>query len=203
VEGRLEGEAGPIVRPWYRAAVARDGDGSLVRRAQRGSPDAVEALVRRHWDGAHRAAFLIVRDPAAAEDIAQEALLAAVRAIDSFDRRRPFAPWLHRIVVNRALDWLRAGRRRPELSVALPPEPPVANRPATTADSDVSGDLATELDRLDPDSRVIVVLRHVLDYRSSEIGAMLNLPAATVRTRLRRALERLQVALDTPTGGDL
>ncbi|MGZ5338913.1 MAG: sigma factor, partial [Thermoleophilaceae bacterium] len=50
---------------------------------------------------AHRAAFLIVHDAAAAEDIAQEAFLAAVRARHRFDRRRPFGPLLHRIVVGR------------------------------------------------------------------------------------------------------
>jgi RNA polymerase sigma factor (sigma-70 family) len=76
----------------------------------------VETLVRRHWDAAHRTAFLIVQDTAAAEDIAQEAMLAAVRAIDGFDRRRPFRPWLHRIVVNRSLDWVKARQRRPEVS---------------------------------------------------------------------------------------
>jgi RNA polymerase sigma-70 factor, ECF subfamily len=93
-----------------------DGERSLVRAAQRGSPDAIEALVRANWDAAHRAAFLIVHDAGAAEDICQEAMLAAVRAIDGFDRRRPFRPWLHRIVVNRALDWLRAQRRRAEVA---------------------------------------------------------------------------------------
>jgi len=101
----------PPVRPWYRVASPRD-EAALIRQARSGSADAVEALVRRHWDGAHRAAFLIVHDAGAAEDIAQEAMLAAVRSIDRFDRRRPFKPWLHRIVVNRSLDWLRARARR-------------------------------------------------------------------------------------------
>ena len=76
---------------------------ALIRQAKRGSADAVEALVRRHWDGAQRTAFLIVHDAAAAEDIAQESLLAALERIDRFDRRRPFRPWLHRIVVNLSL----------------------------------------------------------------------------------------------------
>ena len=105
------------MRRRYRAALARSDDSSLIREAQRNSPAAVEALVRRHWDSAHRTAFLIVHDAGVAEDIVQEAIVAAVRAIDSFDRRRPFAPWLHRIVVNRALDWLRLRQRRPEVEL--------------------------------------------------------------------------------------
>jgi RNA polymerase sigma-70 factor (ECF subfamily) len=79
----------------------------LVREAQNGSEDALEELFRRHWRATHRAAYLIVHDSAAAEDIAQESFLAAIRALDRFDRRRPFGPWLHRIVVNRSIDWAR------------------------------------------------------------------------------------------------
>src|ERR671938_305868 len=98
-----------------------------VHEAQRGSERALESLFRRHWPGAYRAAYLVVHDAAAAEDIAQEAFLAAVRSLDRFDRRRPFAPWLHRIVVNRAIDWTRARRLRAEVElgdhVPAPPAP--------------------------------------------------------------------------------
>ena len=85
-----------------------------IRGAQRGSVSDLETLFREHWPRAYRAAYLVVHDAAAAEDIAQDGFLAAVDALDRFDRRRPFAPWLHRIVVNRALDWARreALRRR-------------------------------------------------------------------------------------------
>src|ERR671937_2286469 len=85
-----------------------------VRGAQRGSVSDLEALFRLHWPRAYRAAYLVVHDSAAAEDIAQEAFLAALRSLDRFDRRRPFGPWLHRIVVNRAIDWARARAIRAE-----------------------------------------------------------------------------------------
>src|SRR3954466_4432438 len=88
---------------------------ALVRAAQAGSVDAMERLYRAHWPRAYRAAYLVVHDSAGAEDIAQEAFLAAVRALDRFDRRRPFGPWLHRIVVNRAIDWARARSLRGEV----------------------------------------------------------------------------------------
>src|SRR5881409_1533549 len=94
-----------------------------VRRAQAGSASDFEALFRAHWGPAYRAAYLVVRDSAAAEDIAQEAFLAAVRALDRFDRRRPFGPWLHRIVVNRAIDWARRRELRRELGADDAPEP--------------------------------------------------------------------------------
>lgn len=87
----------------------------LVRAAQRGDGDAFAALFRAHWPMAHRAAWLIVRDERLAEDVAQEAFLAAVGALDRFDRRRPFAPWLRTIVVRRAIDAARAVAVRREV----------------------------------------------------------------------------------------
>ena len=107
------------------------GDAALVRAAQRGSADAFAELFRRHWPRAHRAAWLVVHDAAAAEDVAQEAFLSVLRSLDRFDRRRPFAPWLHRIVVNRAIDWARAHELRRELAAAGAAEPPRAAAPAT------------------------------------------------------------------------
>jgi RNA polymerase sigma-70 factor, ECF subfamily len=181
------------VRRWYRPE-GRD-EATLIRQARNGSADAVETLVRRHWDGAHRTAFLIVQDAGAAEDIAQEAMLAAVRAIDGFDRRRPFRPWLHRIVVNRSLDWLRARQRRAEVSGEL-----AAGAEAPAHTEAMSGDLMAALRALDPEQRALVVLRHVLGYRSSELARMLDLPPATVRTRLARALHRLRSLLEGEEG---
>jgi RNA polymerase sigma-70 factor, ECF subfamily len=182
------------VRPWYRAAGGRD-EAALIRQARSGSADAVETIVRRHWDGAHRTAFLIVQDAAAAEDIAQEAMLSAVRAIDAFDRRRPLRPWLHRIVVNRSLDWLRARERRAEVSAELAPTAGATPAEALPA-NELSGELMAALRALDPDQRALVVLRHVLGYRSSELAGMLDIPAATVRTRLARALHQLRSLLE-------
>ena len=101
--------------------LSRRGDAALVRAAQGGSSEAVEELFRRHWPAVHRSAWLVVHDAAAAEDIAQEAFVSALRALDRFDRRRPLAPWLHRIVVNRAIDFARARASRSSFSTAPPP----------------------------------------------------------------------------------
>src|SRR2546430_7028135 len=96
-------------------AGSRGDERAWIRGAQSGSVPDLEALFRHHWPRAYRAAYLVVHDAAAAEDIAQEAFLAALRALDRFDRRRPFGPWLHRIVVNRAIDWARARALRGEV----------------------------------------------------------------------------------------
>lgn len=165
-----------------------------IRAAQAGSHEAMEALFRAHWSRAHRAAFLIVQDGAAAEDIAQEAFLAAIRALDRFDRRRPFGPWLHRIVVNRAIDWSRARTLRREVAEPAEREAPPA-RPSGWSD-----DVIAALGALDPDQRAAVVLRHLLEYTPGEIAKLLEVPRGTVNSRLRRALDRLALELDQGEG---
>ena len=169
----------------------RRSEAALVRAAQAGSEDAVAELFDRHWDAAHRAAYLITHDRAAAEDIAQEAFLAALRALPRFDRRRPLRPWLNRIVANRAIDWARARQLRREVGAdaarELPgPEP----APATWPDH-----VAAALARLPPEQRAVVVLRHLLELTPREIAELLALPQGTVNSRLRRGLDALGGAL--------
>jgi RNA polymerase sigma-70 factor, ECF subfamily len=154
---------------WRRAT-----DAALVRAARRGSEEAMAELFERHWSRMHRAALLITGDAAAAEDIAQEAFLAAIRALDRFDLRRPLGPWLHRIAVNRAIDWSRARALRREVSGA-----------------GIDEELLAALQELAVEQRAVVVLRYVLDLTPGEIAAQLDLPRGTVNSRLRRGLDAL------------
>jgi RNA polymerase sigma-70 factor, ECF subfamily len=160
-------------------------EGMLLRSAQAGSVDAFDELFREHWPNAYRAALLVVHDQAAAEDIAQEAFLGAIRALDRFDRRRPFAPWLHRIVVNRAIDWSRARAARRESDLD-------GERPAPDQRRDVGDEVMAALAALSPEHRAVVVLRHLLGYSPGEIAEQLDLPRGTVNSRLRRGLDDLK-----------
>ena len=160
-----------------------------VKGAQAGSAADLERLFRAHWPLAFRAAVLVVRDAAAAEDIAQESFLAAVRALDRFDRRRPFGPWLHRIVVNRAIDWTRTRALRAE--VRADAAVPATDEPR---DSDAPA-LVAALAGLSPEHRAVIVLRHLLDYSPGEIADILELPRGTVNSRLRRGLDQLREAI--------
>jgi len=166
-----------------------------IRGAQDGSVADLEELFRHHWPRAYRAAYLVVHDAAGAEDIAQESFLAAIRNLDRFDRRRPFGPWLHRIVVNRAIDWARARALRREVgdaalgSFAAPPR----------AEGQSAERLADALAELSPEHRAVIVLRHLLQYTPGEIADLLDLPRGTVNSRLRRGLDTLAERL----GGEL
>jgi RNA polymerase sigma-70 factor (ECF subfamily) len=179
-----------------RETVTRRRERELLRGAQNGSADALEALFRHHWPRAHRAAYLVVHDSGAAEDIAQEGFLAAVRSLDRFDRRRPFGPWLHRIVVNRAIDFARARALRRELHG----DEWLAGEAAGELDGQPSGPLMDALAGLSPERRAVVVLRYLLDFTPGEIARALELPRGTVNSRLRRGLDTLQELLREEEG---
>jgi RNA polymerase sigma-70 factor (ECF subfamily) len=166
---------------------------ALIRAAKKGSPEALEELARAHWPTAYRLARGITADSHAAQDVAQEALMAAIRNLDRFDRRRPLAPWLDRIVTNRALDWVRARGRRDETQ--LPEALQSVDEPRETALSD---ELSVALSSLGPTERAVVVLRHALGYSSEEIARMLDLRPGTVRSHLHRALTRLRERVTSP-----
>lgn len=171
-------------------APRRDSDASdrdLMRAAHRGSGTAAEALVERHWRPAQRIAYAILGDAHAAEDVTQEAMLSLLDNLGRFDRRRAFEPWLHRIVTNRALDWLRSRERRAEVvPIVAPAPPPAGGDPALTA----------ALASLPPERRAVVVLRHVGGYGTNEIARMLGLRRGTVGSRLRRGLDQLRTHLE-------
>src|SRR3954451_4017146 len=162
-----------------------------VRGARDGSALALDELFKAHWPAAHRAAYLIVQDSAAAEDIAQEAFLAAIRALDRFDRRRPFGPWLHRIVVNRAIDHARSRAIRREVGAELVPE-----AAAAAPDRGFSDATMAALAALPPEHRGVVVMRHLLEYTPGEIARALDLPRGTVNSRLRRGLDTLSRVME-------
>jgi RNA polymerase sigma-70 factor, ECF subfamily len=161
-------------------------DGELVAASARGSRDAAAELFSRHWPGAWRLAWGITGRREMADDVAQDAFERAFAALARFDRARPFAPWLHRIVVNRALDLLRRERRLVGLDRAESIPDPAA---------DVSADTRALLDAitsLSEQRRVVVMLRFGLGYTPREMAGMLGVPVGTIHSRLARALEDLR-----------
>ena len=115
-----------------------------------------------------------------------------MRALDHFDRSRPFGPWLHRIVVNRAIDVARARALRSEVEALE------AVSPSASEDSPgqpYSEELMAALARLSPEHRAVVVLRYLLEFTPGEIAGALDLPRGTVNSRLRRGLDKLRVTL--------
>jgi RNA polymerase sigma-70 factor (ECF subfamily) len=165
----------------------------LIALAREGSPSAAAELVELHWRKAWRAAYAVTGHRALADDAAQEGVLRAMRALDTFDGRGPFWPWLKRIVVNRAIEELRHERR---LTTAERRYEELWGRPDTEAPGDPSGEIAAAVAGLTPVRRLVVVLHYWLDYSVEEIAAQLELPIGTVASRLSRALAQLRSSLE-------
>ncbi len=166
----------------------RPSDDQLLEAIRAGSRTAWGDLFSRHADAAWRTAFAIVRDHARAEDVVQDAFVRAIRAAERFDRQ-PAVPALaaahrHEPRTRRAAPRaVRDARRRR------------ARRRDRDADDDPA-DIRGAIARLDPDRRVVVVLRYWLDLSPTEIADRLGVPVGTVGSRLARALDDLGADLE-------
>lgn len=163
-------------------------DGALVRAARRGDRDAANALAERYWDDAWRAAYAITGRVDLADDVAQDAFERAFLHLDRLDDRRPFRPWLHRIVLNRTLDLLRAERRRG--AVEITPEI------AAPLDDTGHGPFMDMVAGLPLERRIPVVLRYLLDYTPAEIAELTDTPVGTIGSRISRALADLRATME-------
>lgn len=164
--------------------------------------DAFEGLVTPHLSAMLRVARVMVGADDA-EDVAQEAVTSAWRRWDGLRDAGAARAWLLRITVNACLNWRRAHNIPTErYTLSLEEEPPQIGQIARTrADDPGASDHADRLDlrqalaALEPESLQLIGLRYFAGLDSSEIGAMLGVPPATVRTRLRRALSLLRQRL--------
>jgi RNA polymerase sigma factor (sigma-70 family) len=172
----------------------------LVLRARRGDPRAFEELVTPHREVAFRVAYLITRNPADAEDAAQDALVKAWRALGRFRAGAPLRPWLLQIVANEARNRGRASGRRARLALKA-----AADSSGGAAPSPEEATLAGEerellldaLEQLPDDARLVLECRYLLELSELETAAALGLRRGTVKSRTARALERLREAYAT------
>jgi RNA polymerase sigma-70 factor, ECF subfamily len=157
-----------------------------VRAARDGDREALDRVLRALWPRAFRIAVGVVRDPALAEDAAQDALVLVATRLDRLRDPAAFPSWSGRIAVNAATAVLR--RTRDERR--QPSDLPVAFEDASADRID----LLRALDTLPLWLRVPLVLRYVDGMSSREIGAALRTPSATVRFRLALGRRRLAAA---------
>ena len=177
----------------------------LAALAARGDSGAFEALMRRHNRMLFRTARAILRDDAEAEDALQEAYLQAYRSLASFRGEAQVSTWLARIVANEALQRLRKQTRRAEIvplqSSAAPEMEHVMDTdnestPHSRAErAEVRRLLESQIDALPEAYRTVFMLRAVEELSVEETAAVLDIPAATVRTRLFRARSMLRETL--------
>ena len=184
----------------------RDIDQQLVARAQRGEKHAFELLVAKYQRRLLRLISRLVRDPAEAEDVAQEAFIKAYRALPQFRGDAAFYTWLYRIGVNTAKNFLVSqGRRAPtstekdaedaetfedgeQLRDINTPESLLMSRQVATA-------VNVAMERLPEELRTAVTLREIEGLSYDEIAEVMNCPIGTVRSRIFRAREAIALEL--------
>ncbi len=178
-------------------------DAEAIQRLKRGDIHGLERLVRQYYAQAVRAAILVTRDRALAEDVAQSAFLRVCERIDQFDIDRPFAPWFLRLVVNAAVDAVKKRGRELSLdaleaadddqSAAEPLLVDPGLRPEDAAsEAEMQATVRAALARLSPEQRAVVVLRYYLGYTEAEMADLLTAPRGTIKSRLNAARTRLR-----------
>jgi RNA polymerase sigma-70 factor (ECF subfamily) len=172
-----------------------DDDTVLATRAQQGDQAAFATLVRRHASNAHRAAFLITRSSADADDALQDGTVKAFYNLHRFDPVRPFRPWFVTIVANTARNRARSRSRRDALALRVMTVDPPSDPADDAVASEERGRLLHHLEALPDKLRSPVALRHVLGLSERETAAALGIRLGTVKSRVSRGLELLRQAM--------
>ncbi len=172
----------------------------LIVAAKAGDQRAYAQLLGRHQAVAFRAAYLITGSAAEAEDAAQEACVKAWLALDRFRPSAPFRPWLVQIAVNEAHNRRRSAGRRAGLALRLRPDTSeVGLAPSAEAQAMAAEErqrLASAVARLREEDQLVIAARYLLGLSEAETAIALRLRRGTVKSRLSRALERLQAQLE-------
>jgi len=186
----------------------RPDDATLLTRVARGDAEAFETLFARYSDTVRRHLLRIVRRPAAADDLVQEAFLRVWTRADQWDGRGAFRGWLFRIATNLALNHLRSVRRRRQQPLDIPPDlgdsdehehvAPSWMIDASALGPDAIAQLAEQremcrrlLDRLPEAKREVFRLAHEAELPVREIAERLGIPEGTVKSRLHHAARRV------------
>jgi RNA polymerase sigma-70 factor (ECF subfamily) len=181
--------------PRPAARIPEQDEAALVARVRAGDRAAFGVLAERYAGVARRVARAVLGDPDDADDAAQDALLSALVKLDQYDPRRPFGPWLLRIVANAATD----RRRRRKVRRVEPLDPALVAggaRPDAAAEQRaLSERLRVALAELSHRRRMAVVLFDVEGYSHAEIAGILGIPEGTVRSEVFHARRRLRVLL--------
>ena len=156
-------------------------DAELVIRARRGDAPAREALVRRYLRPAYAVALSVVRNVADAEDLAQDALVAALGRLDQCREPERFAGWLFQGVRNRALNQIEQRRVRGVHQDGVPRGEPVEPSVAPVL---LRRTLLAALERLGPVQREVVLLHDLEAWTHAEIGAALGISEVMSRQHL-------------------
>ena len=168
----------------------------ILRRAQQGDSEAFRVLVETYQVQVYRLALRMCGE-SAADDVAQEAFLAAWRALPEFRGTCRFATWLYRLTTNAGIDYLRREKRHGHTDditeLELPDDRPTPQDCAEQAETRRA--VRRALSRLSAEHREVLLLRYMQELEYTEIAAALEVSEGTVKSRISRAKARLRELL--------
>jgi len=167
-------------------------DAELVLRAQAGDTVAFRTLIERHRDRAYTLALRMLRSPADAEEVAQDAFVRAWVALPRFRGESSFGTWLHRIVARRALDRAAALRRRRERETVVEEAEHLPAGAGCAAGAEHAFRLEALIAELTAAQREVVALFYYEGRSVEQVASLLAIPAGTVKTHLSRARSALR-----------
>ena len=170
-------------------------DFGVLRKAQRGDERAFTLIVRTYEGPVFNYVLRLVGDRALAEDLTQEVFLRVFQGLPKFSLRCRFTTWLFQATKNRVLDELRAVERRPRLTVALDDIPPLEVVDAPFERVEAIDTLWRSVEELNVDLKMALLLRDVVGLSYTEIADSLEITLATVKWRIYKAREEVQLAL--------
>ena len=170
-------------------------DPGVLRKAQRGDERAFTLIVRTYETPVYNYVLRLVGDRVLAEDLTQEVFLRVFQGLPKFSLRSKFTTWLFQVTKNRVLDELRASERRPRLSVALDDIPPLEVVDAPLENIEAMDAVWRSVGELTPDLKMALLLRDVVGLSYTEIADSLEITLATVKWRIYKAREEVQLAL--------
>jgi RNA polymerase sigma-70 factor (ECF subfamily) len=171
-------------------------DPGVLRKAQRGDERAFTLIVRAYETPVYNYVVRLVGgDRVLAEDLTQEVFLRVFQGLPKFSLRSKFTTWLFQVTKNRVLDELRANERRPRLSVALEDIPPLEVVDAPLENVEAMDAVWRSVGNLTPDLKMALLLRDVVGLSYTEIADSLEITLATVKWRIYKAREEVQLAL--------
>jgi RNA polymerase sigma-70 factor (ECF subfamily) len=170
-------------------------DFGVLRKAQRGDERAFSLIVRAYEVPVFNYVMRLVGDRALAEDLTQEVFIRVFQGLPKFSLRSKFTTWLFQVTKNRVLDELRASERRPRALVAIDDAPPLEAVDAPVEQVEMIDALWTAVDGLNTDLKMALLLRDVVGLSYNEIADALDTTLATVKWRIFKAREEVQLAL--------
>ena len=171
-------------------------DLGVLRKAQRGDERAFSLILRAYETPVFNYVLRLVGgDRALAEDLTQEVFLRVYQGLPKFSLRSKFTTWLFQVTKNRVLDELRAVERRPRALVAIDDIAPLEVMDAPIERLEEIGALWTSVELLSTDLKMALLLRDVVGLSYTEIADSLEVTLATVKWRIYKAREEVQIAL--------